>query len=252
MSTRICGTCTTSFIPHLQQAYTNAPEAMDAVVRAALPSLPSRHQKTMQARRVNAQGMQSFVVKGLKPSVPVFYFAALPSKIGSPLLVKDQAYGDLSNSGVAVTSVSGTLHVLLQCPQVYIYNDGEVYPRHFHFIYGNPSREKWEKEVYTVPILCIVDSSLLDKPLTRSARLVDARPWKDFQQGHIEGALSLPSGNQYTPDEVKRMLSIRNKHNPLIVYCGNPQCGSARSLAEQLNALGFHNLYYLQVRENTL
>ncbi|NBQ40954.1 MAG: hypothetical protein EBU34_14605, partial [Alphaproteobacteria bacterium] len=152
---------------------------MDAVVRAALPSLSSRHQKTLQARRINAQGMQSFVVNGLKPGVPVFYFAALPSKIGSPLLSKDQAYGDLSNSGIAETSPEGMLRVSLECPQVYRYDNGEVYPRHFHFVYGEPARGKWEDKVYTVPILCIIEPS----PFPRNARLVDARPLKDFEMG---------------------------------------------------------------------
>lgn len=238
-----CGTCNASFIPHFQQAYQNAPEAMDDVVRAALPPLLS--QKMLQARRINAQGLQSFVVKDLTPNKAVFYFATKPKAIGAPLQSKDEAYGNLSNSGVTMTNAEGTLRVSLQCPQVYLYDDGEVYSRHFHFVYGDIATGQWEDIVHTVPVLCIVEPSIL-ATLPQNAKIVDARPSEYYLKDHLESALSLPADQQYTPQDVKKALSIRKQQTPIIVYCGNPKCSMARQLAEQLNALGFHNLYYLQ------
>jgi rhodanese-related sulfurtransferase len=241
-----CGTCTVSTPLHFQQAYQNASEAMDTVVQSALPPLrevPGR--KAYQARRINAKGMQSFVVKGLTPQRPVFYFGAEPRKVGLPLQHKDEAYGSLTNSGMTHTNTEGTLRVSLECPQIYIFDNGIVYPRHFHFVYGDDTTGEWEDMVQTVPVLCIVEPSFLDS-LPRGARVVDARPLEYFQQEHLEGAVSLPADAQYTPQQVKKILSIQKEQTPIVVYCGNPRCLMARNLAEQLNALGFHNLFYLQ------
>jgi hypothetical protein len=81
-------------------------------------------------------------VENLKPNKRIFYFAANPTKNPKNVVNNIEAYKGLRNSGVAMSSSEGVARISIQCPQVYVNEDGNIYPRHFHFMYLDGKRGK--------------------------------------------------------------------------------------------------------------
>jgi len=78
----------------------------------------------------------------------------------------------------------------------------------------------------------------------RKAVLVDGRAVKDFEAGHIPGALNLPASEL---DVFFPKFSARvSRDQLLIVYCGGHDCSLAQILAKALAEKGFSHLkvYY--------
>lgn len=74
---------------------------------------------------------------------------------------------------------------------------------------------------------------------TGSHFLLDARPSFDYDEGHIEGALSLPS------EEVEgnlTVLPVLTPNDALLIYCSGYQCDDSLVLARYLREMGFTNL----------
>lgn len=65
---------------------------------------------------------------------------------------------------------------------------------------------------------------------------LDARYPKDFEMGHIPGALSVPIGTY--AEEVAAMLADKAEGKVLVAYCSNVQCPLAHRLADALDMIG--------------
>ena len=72
------------------------------------------------------------------------------------------------------------------------------------------------------------------------AVFVDARPLEDYNDGHIQGAISLPD-NQFD----MRIESFKQKYSPsqhIVTYCSGRTCNDSHKLTERLFENGFHNV----------
>jgi rhodanese-related sulfurtransferase len=78
---------------------------------------------------------------------------------------------------------------------------------------------------------------------SEAALFVDARSAEAFEQGHIQGAVSLP-----TQDFEVRIESFIARIDPtttIITYCDGPHCNLSVQLAEQLAFAGFERVFHL-------
>lgn len=62
----------------------------------------------------------------------------------------------------------------------------------------------------------------------------------EYRSGHLPGALSLPLGEEF---EAKISRVAPEKSRPIAVYCQSPQCLASDTAAEQLERLGYENVY---------
>lgn len=243
---KICGTCQTEPLVNSQKTVPTVPQSLDAQV---LKSLPKGRKHFHHSKK------QKFVVHGLRPETTLYYFGAMPRNLDKPLLTKNYAYAKLANSGVTSTNHEGTATIYLECPQVYIYDDGKVYHRHFHFVYWDKTTKKWGDQLYTQPVLCSVDLAFV-KENQHHVLLVDALSRESFKKDHIHGSVNLPANGRFGYQTVRDFLIEKTttktlEHHlhkidqtPVIVYCWDAQCNAAKKTIEKLNALGFHNIFY--------
>ena len=76
------------------------------------------------------------------------------------------------------------------------------------------------------------------------ATFVDARPTREYESGHIAGALSAPLQTGVLPDGILESLSGRA---PVIAYCDtNQECAASTRLAGLLAAAGLPDVRVLQ------
>lgn len=70
--------------------------------------------------------------------------------------------------------------------------------------------------------------------------LIDARPVREFEQGHIGNAINI-----YTPEfeqNIGRIIGIP-REKPIIAYCGGGACELSHELAENLVKMGFTRVF---------
>jgi len=70
--------------------------------------------------------------------------------------------------------------------------------------------------------------------------LVDARLTRDFESGHLPGAVSIPPGS--SKDVRRAVLAPVSPGAPIIIYCQSVTCPFSEKLASDLLADGFSNL----------
>jgi rhodanese-related sulfurtransferase len=72
------------------------------------------------------------------------------------------------------------------------------------------------------------------------AIFIDARSAKEFEAGHISGAISIPF--QSLEEQFPMVGSLIDSGQELIVYCLNRECDDSLMLATELQAMGAENL----------
>lgn len=77
----------------------------------------------------------------------------------------------------------------------------------------------------------------VDAAMKTGAVLVDARGADQFAQGHIEGAINVPAG-----DEAAFASLPADKGTKLIFYCGGPACNASTKAAHKAASLGYSNV----------
>lgn len=65
----------------------------------------------------------------------------------------------------------------------------------------------------------------------QSVLFIDAREKLEFNEGHIEGAISLPYYDSLTNLELIKKLDKTKKY---VVYCDDEKCGLSKKLAEKM------------------
>ena len=196
----------------------------------------------------NSQASEKVLLEGLRPRTTFFFFAINSSikDFTQPIKHFKDAYDTLQNSGVAKTDSHGRAIVHVNCPQIYIAEDNQVYSRHFHLIYWNAKLKGWDKKMYTHQIFCNVDKAFV-KSILGKVIIIDALSPESYNKHHIQSAINMPASNNWTFDKVKSLLP-KGTHSttPMIIYCYNPECNAAEKLWAKLNKLGFYNtMHYL-------
>lgn len=74
--------------------------------------------------------------------------------------------------------------------------------------------------------------TLLARLRTGEVLVVDTRPLREFEAGHIEGAISVPI------DELERRIAQLPKRKEIVAYCRGPYCVYADRAVELLRASG--------------
>lgn len=197
--------------------------------------------------RENSNGKESVLLEGLKPNRVVFYFAT--NSLDFTLKTKQfvDAYDVLQNSGVVKTDSKGNVEVKVNCPQVYIAENGEVYSRHFHMLHWNDNgkgkgKGNWENKIYTRQIFCNVDKNFVKKMMQNpKVVIIDALTEEYYNKKHIKGAVNIPVQKLTFKDVMARLPKGTTSTTPMILYCYSPECNSAEKLWEQMNRLGFYN-----------
>lgn len=78
---------------------------------------------------------------------------------------------------------------------------------------------------------------------TGEALFADARPYADYEAGHIKGARHLPV-NRF--DEwIDGFIEKHPPDTPIVTYCDGPHCPLAEALAEQLYFAGYDTVRHL-------
>lgn len=80
----------------------------------------------------------------------------------------------------------------------------------------------------------------LEKFQTGNNYFIDARSAKDFDQGHIAGAVSIPF--ESLDEKFMILVELIDASGELVVYCSNRECDDALLLAIELQAIGASNL----------
>jgi len=194
-----------------------------------------------------SNGLETVILERLKPNSTIFFFASntpIPDFTAKVTPFK-KAYGHLENSGVARTDNNGRVSFKVNCPRVYLAEDGEIYSRHIHWIYWNNKTNSWNKDIYTHQIFCNIDKKFVKKyagNVSKKVIIIDALSEDSYRERHIPGAVNLPASRKWSLDDVMRVLpSGTHSTTPIIIYCYSPECTAAEKLWIQLNKLGFYN-----------
>lgn len=70
--------------------------------------------------------------------------------------------------------------------------------------------------------------------------LVDARLEQDYQRGSISKAVNIPVNA--SPWSIRDYLQNLSRETPIVIFCQSAACGYDESVAENLVALGFHDV----------
>ena len=191
------------------------------------------------------KGATSRIIKDLKPNTCIFYFATHKRLITNEILKFKDAYGNLSNSGVTRSDSKGIAKFFLDCPQVYISLNGNIYNRHIHYVYWDANKKIWNTNLFTQPIICNVDSKFVMAHMNKCL-VIDALPKEMYEKKHIKGAYNLPVNKRWTEDDLKK--AIKNKFNkfsknvPIIVYCFDKSCTASNKVLKKIEKLGYKNV----------
>ena len=74
----------------------------------------------------------------------------------------------------------------------------------------------------------------------KSALIIDARAPDKFAQGHVRGAINIPTTHKETYTE--QFLRGVDPNQPIIIYCGNESCPASELLYDYLLTQGFTNM----------
>ena len=237
-----CEVCTTRKISKKSGLYKLA--SGDTHLRAFLPRDATLRENSQESKNK----LETVHLEGLKPNTTLFYFATNNKDFSLPVNKFREAYDKLQNSGVVKTNANGEATVHVDCPQVYLAEDGQVYSRHFHIIYwrigGKSVKGSWDTRIYTHQIFCNVDKAFVKNVISAKTDviIIDALDESYFSKEHIPGAINLPSKYKWTLAEVKKKMP-KGIHSttPIIIYCYSPKCNAAEKLWVQMNRLGFYN-----------
>ena len=90
--------------------------------------------------------------------------------------------------------------------------------------------------------ISIKDAAMLF--ITKRAVFLDARSQYEFMQGHVQGAISLPPSE--FPVLIKSLKPRLEGVEAIITYCDGELCPLSHTLAGQLRAAGFKNVWVLK------
>lgn len=90
-------------------------------------------------------------------------------------------------------------------------------------------------EIHMIPL-----SVALEKLQSSETVFVDARPQREFETGHIAGAISIPLDAM--DEQFEQIGRLVDSGRELVVYCSGRTCDDALLLAKELKVIGATNL----------
>ncbi len=113
-----------------------------------------------------------------------------------------------------------------------------VHPRKIAWVHdwSNHVEAKAKKQSIEVIPLSIA----LEKFTAKHSVFVDARPFSEFEEGHIPFAVSLPF--ETLDDHFEVLSELLELGGELVVYCKNRECDDSLMLASELQAMGCSNI----------
>ena len=142
-------------------------------------------------------------IDSLKPHTTIFFFAANKGKHGAGMQSHDDAYKGLKNAGIAHVSEDGKATIHIACPQVYMNEDGHVYPRHFHFWYLDKVEGRVGK-FHTRQIFCSIDAKHVKRD--KSFKVIHAKDGLETLSDVAKHTPIAISGTVEQSEKRKRML----------------------------------------------
>ncbi|MGI9534845.1 MAG: rhodanese-like domain-containing protein [Thermodesulfobacteriota bacterium] len=77
--------------------------------------------------------------------------------------------------------------------------------------------------------------------------LVEALPEKYFNEAHLPGAVQI----DYTEVNEKAPVLLENKDDMIVVYCASTECQNSSKGANQLDSIGYTNVYeYIEGKQD--
>lgn len=179
-------------------------------------------------------------------------------------------YNNSTNNGLVVLDKDGKGIARVDCPTSYLDvppktlikkgNKLQSYMNHIHMLVSDKKMSKWEDKMFTQNVLCKISKAEYDIYNKIGIRLIiNALESKYDIPGTDANILYKTTANlkgSMIRDMVKKVAinksemhkNIVSKCNitniPLLVYCHNPKCTAAKSLAEDLYRAGFYNILY--------
>ena len=84
-----------------------------------------------------------------------------------------------------------------------------------------------------------IDEKDLTSIISKGAVIVDVRSPQEYEEGHMEGAISIP---EYEIKKKAKVL-LQNKEKAIIVYCSSG--GRSKKAKEELKNMGYKYVYNL-------
>ena len=95
--------------------------------------------------------------------------------------------------------------------------------------------EKVARQFFGTPdgLIALDRASLLRQIKAGAVTVIDVRPRKEYEAGHIPGALSIPVA------ELKRRLKTLPRNRQIVAYCRGPYCVMAKEAVQILKERGY-------------
>jgi rhodanese-related sulfurtransferase len=135
--------------------------------------------------------------------------------------------------GLSVAKAGILAVISLMCGMVYHFANDEGFLAHAN---ATSSVEK----AHLANFIPKVDREQVSKLLGTGTVFVDARLTKDFEGGHLKGAINVPV--DCNDMQCRRALSNVAKDADIVLYCQSEGCKFAETVAVRLMAEGFSNL----------
>ena len=181
---------------------------------------------------------QIIELNGLKPNKKIFYFATNKSKNITKIETQLKAYDKLQNSGICKVNKEGKAKLYLDCPQIYINANNKVYSRHIHFVYYDDKEKKWDLDLYTHKIFCLVNNRFLNDNKDK-IKLIDARVSNNEKNLKNFDLIKIDKLNK---SSLIKNLNIKDELKPIVICCSNHIDGEI--LNNKINNLGFLNTFH--------
>ena len=155
-------------------------------------------------------------VSNLRPNTYVFYFATQKRNFQLAPLPQKKAYAKLQNSGIAKTDENGKTTFYLDCPQIYINDNGKIYSRHFHYVFYDDILKEWTDTLYTQRILCTISKT---EALTyKKAIIIDVSKLNKNKDKNMDDFKSLIGKPILLKGKKAEVESFHKKLNNLGIY----------------------------------
>lgn len=91
------------------------------------------------------------------------------------------------------------------------------------------------------PVKIITADAVIEHLTNGTAFFIDAREHHEYEEGHLQGAINLPSSAIY--QQIDNVLSVVPADQAVVVYCGGGQCEASHNVADALvRDFGFINV----------
>jgi 3-mercaptopyruvate sulfurtransferase SseA len=71
--------------------------------------------------------------------------------------------------------------------------------------------------------------------------IIDARNEEKYRNGHVPGALNIPSHS--VQDNIDRVFAYAGPNDYVLVYCGGAECEDSHTVADAMKANGYTNVH---------